>query len=148
RPETAGHVAAYLERRLGRSTDAEADRETLLPLAGGLLTGGPEPVRTALAAVLGAPGALACASLRAELRDILLDHEDDPAVLDALLRAAVLPSRGPGEEPSDRGRGDEPDEERGDRPGEERGLGPGEERGRGPVEGHGCGPGREPADGL
>ncbi|GGT22537.1 MULTISPECIES: trypsin-like peptidase domain-containing protein [Streptomyces] len=85
-PETAGQVAGYVERRLGR--DPAAADDVLLPLAGGLLTIGPVPVRTALATVLGAPGR---APLRGALRDVLLEHERDPAVLDALLRAAVLP---------------------------------------------------------
>jgi hypothetical protein len=86
RPETAGHVAAYTDRRLDQGPAA---RGVLLPLVTGLLDGGPEPVRAALAGVLAGDGAPASGSLRRELRDHLLTHEDDPAVLDALLRAAA-----------------------------------------------------------
>ncbi|MFJ8546266.1 trypsin-like peptidase domain-containing protein [Streptomyces sp. NPDC093586] len=86
RPETAGHVAAYTDRRLDQGPAA---RDVLLPLVTGLLDGGPEPVRAALAGVLAGDGAPASGSLRRELREHLLAHEDDPAVLDALLRAAA-----------------------------------------------------------
>ncbi|MFJ3212933.1 hypothetical protein [Streptomyces flaveolus] len=86
RPEAAGHVAAYTDRRLDQGPAA---RGVLLPLVTGLLDGGPEPVRAALAGVLAGDGAPASGSLRQELRDHLLAHEDDPAVLDALLRAAA-----------------------------------------------------------
>ncbi|MFD5452616.1 hypothetical protein [Streptomyces sp. NPDC127100] len=85
RPETAGHVAAYTDRRLD---EGPAARGVLLPLVTGLLDGGPEPVRSALAGVLATDGAPASGSLRRELREHLLAREDDPAVLDALLRAA------------------------------------------------------------
>ncbi|MEU4655634.1 trypsin-like peptidase domain-containing protein [Streptomyces sp. NPDC023723] len=95
RPETAGQVAGYLDRRLGQ--DPAAARATLLPLVTGLLASGPEPLRSALATVLGAPDSTYRASLREELRDILLEHEREPAVLEALLRAAVLPGHGPGD---------------------------------------------------
>ncbi|WND34776.1 hypothetical protein RI578_10975 [Streptomyces sp. BB1-1-1] len=91
RPETAGHVAAYVDRRLDRDPAARA---VLHPLVTGLLDDGPEPVRAALAGVLagdgthgsGAPGS---GPLRRELREHLLAHEQDPAVLDALLHAAA-----------------------------------------------------------
>ncbi|MEU3661942.1 trypsin-like peptidase domain-containing protein [Streptomyces sp. NPDC032940] len=86
RPETAGHVAAYCDRRLDQGPAA---RGVLLPLVTGLLDGGPEPVRAALAGVLATDGAPASGSLRRELRDHLLAHEAEPAVLDALLRAAA-----------------------------------------------------------
>ncbi|MFV0133331.1 hypothetical protein ACLGIH_08860 [Streptomyces sp. HMX87] len=86
RPETAGHVAAYTDRRL--TAHGPAARSVLLPLVTGLLTDGPEPVRAALAGVLAAPGTAPCAALRRELREFLLAHEQDPAVLDALLHAA------------------------------------------------------------
>ncbi|MFI2413163.1 trypsin-like peptidase domain-containing protein [Streptomyces sp. NPDC018947] len=89
RPETAGHTAAYTDRRLDHGPAA---RGVLLPLVTGLLDGGPEPVRAALAVVLASDGAPASGSLRRELREHLLAHEEDPAVLDALLRAAA--SRG------------------------------------------------------
>ncbi|MFJ8086171.1 serine protease [Streptomyces sp. NPDC096205] len=81
RPETAGDLAGYADRRLDQGPHARA---VLLPLLTGLLDGGPVPVRAALAGVIAAPG-----PLRTELRAFLLDRERDPAVLDALLRAAA-----------------------------------------------------------
>ncbi|CAL9577351.1 trypsin-like peptidase domain-containing protein [Streptomyces sp. enrichment culture] len=81
RPETAADFAAYADRRLDQHPEARA---VLLPLLTGLLDGGPEPVRARLAGVIAGPG-----PLRAELRAFLLDRERDPAVLDALLRAAA-----------------------------------------------------------
>ncbi|GAB2877543.1 hypothetical protein GCM10027074_52000 [Streptomyces deserti] len=86
RPELAGQVAAYVDRRLDQGPAARA---VLLPLVTGLLDGGPEPLRAALAGVLGDPGAPDAGPLRRELRDLLLAREQDPAVLDALLRAAA-----------------------------------------------------------
>ncbi|MBP2051674.1 hypothetical protein J2Z21_004651 [Streptomyces griseochromogenes] len=86
RPETARHVAAYVDRRLDQGPAA---RSVLLPLVTGLLDGGAEQVRAALATVLAAPGAPASRPLRRELLDFLLIHEQDPDVLDALLHAAV-----------------------------------------------------------
>ncbi|MGW2745690.1 trypsin-like peptidase domain-containing protein [Streptomyces sp. NPDC001450] len=86
RPETAGHVAAYVDRRLDHGP---AVRPVLLPLVTGLLDGGPEGVRAALATVLAAPGAPASRPLRRELLDFLLAHEHEPDVLDAVLQAAV-----------------------------------------------------------
>ncbi|MFI9154647.1 hypothetical protein [Streptomyces sp. NPDC053367] len=80
-PQTAGDLATYTDRRLDQGTEARA---VLLPLLTGLLDGGPEPVRAALAGVIAAPG-----PLRTELREFLLQRERDPAVLDALLRAAA-----------------------------------------------------------
>ncbi|MEV0736264.1 trypsin-like peptidase domain-containing protein [Streptomyces sp. NPDC050549] len=85
-PETAAHLGVYVDRRLDHGPTARTD---LLPLVTGLLDGGPEPVRTALAAVLAAPGAPASRPLRSELLEFLLAHEHDPAVLDALLHAAA-----------------------------------------------------------
>ncbi|MFE9618909.1 hypothetical protein [Streptomyces sp. NPDC006384] len=90
RPETAGHVAAYTDRRLDEQ--GPAARGVLLPLVTGLLDGGPEQVRAALAGVLAADGAPGSGALRRELREHLLAHEDAPIVLEALLRAAA--SRG------------------------------------------------------
>ncbi|MFJ9898846.1 trypsin-like peptidase domain-containing protein [Streptomyces sp. NPDC091280] len=84
-PETAAHLGVYVDRRLDRGPTARAD---LLPLVTGLLDGGPQPVRTALAAALAAPGTPASRPLRRELLEFLLAHEHDPVVLDALLRAA------------------------------------------------------------
>ncbi|MEU7403954.1 trypsin-like peptidase domain-containing protein [Streptomyces sp. NPDC044948] len=86
RPETAGHLAAYADRRLDRDP---APRAVLLPLITALLDDGPEPVRAALAGVLAADGPTGSAPLRRELREHLLAHEHEPAVLDALLHAAA-----------------------------------------------------------
>ncbi|MGW8064376.1 serine protease [Streptomyces ziwulingensis] len=93
RPETAGHVAAYVDRRLDADPTA---RSVLHPLVTALLEDGPEPVRAALAGVLATDGAPGRGPLRGELRAHLLAHEREPAVLEALLHAAV---RGGGEEP-------------------------------------------------
>ncbi|MGW3360680.1 trypsin-like peptidase domain-containing protein [Streptomyces bungoensis] len=86
RPDIAGHVAAYADRRLDQGPAA---RSVLQPLVTGLLDGGPDEVRAALAAILAAPGAPASRPLRRELLDFLLTHEQDPAVLDTVLRTAV-----------------------------------------------------------
>ncbi|MFF9278292.1 serine protease [Streptomyces griseosporeus] len=91
RPDAAEDVAAYVDTRLDQGPGARAD---LLPLVTGLLDGGPERVRAALAAVLVAPGTPASGPLRRELRDLLLAHERDPGVLAALLHAAVHRSDG------------------------------------------------------
>ncbi|MFF8729824.1 hypothetical protein ACF073_25520 [Streptomyces sp. NPDC015171] len=86
RPETAGHVAGYVDRRLEQGPTA---RPVLLPLVTGLLDGGSEQVRAALATVLAAAGTAASRPLRRELLEALLDREQDPAVLDAVLHAAA-----------------------------------------------------------
>ncbi|NNN38255.1 serine protease, partial [Streptomyces sp. S3(2020)] len=86
RPETAADMAAYVDRRLDQGPGARA---VLLPLVTGLLDGGSEDVRAALAAVLATPGTPASRPLRRELLEFLLSHEHAPAVLDALLRAAA-----------------------------------------------------------
>ncbi|MEU6668224.1 trypsin-like peptidase domain-containing protein [Streptomyces sp. NPDC046727] len=86
RPETAGHVAGYVDRRLEQGPTA---RPVLLPLVTGLLDGGPEQVRAALATVLAAAGTPASRPLRRELLEFLLARERDPAVLDAVLHAAA-----------------------------------------------------------
>ncbi|MFI8950827.1 trypsin-like peptidase domain-containing protein [Streptomyces sp. NPDC053750] len=86
RPETAGHVAAYVDRRLDQGPAARA---VLRPLVTGLLDDGPEPVRAALAGVLAAADGPGHGPLRRELREHLLTHEQAPAVLDALLHAAA-----------------------------------------------------------
>ncbi|MFJ9817990.1 trypsin-like peptidase domain-containing protein [Streptomyces sp. NPDC101151] len=86
RPETAGHMAAYVDRRLDQGP---AVRSVLQPLVTGLLDGGPVQVRAALATVLAAPGAPASRPLRRELLDFLLAREHDPDVLDAVLHAAA-----------------------------------------------------------
>ncbi|MEV6766562.1 trypsin-like peptidase domain-containing protein [Streptomyces sp. NPDC051105] len=87
RPETAGQVAGFVERRLDQGVGARA---VLLPLVTGLLVDGPEPVRAALATVLGAAGTPVSRPLRRELLEFLLAHERDPGVLDALLHAAAV----------------------------------------------------------
>ncbi len=86
RPETAVDVAAYVDRRLDHGPAARA---VLLPLVTGLLDGGPEQVRAALAAVLAAPGTPVSRPLRQELLEVLLAEEHDPSVLIAVLHAAV-----------------------------------------------------------
>ncbi|MBX9395719.1 serine protease [Streptomyces sp. TRM72054] len=86
RPDRAAPVAAYVDRRLDAGPAA---RTVLFPLVTGLLNGGPEQLRVALAAVLGAPGAPASRALRRELCDFLLVHEHAPPVLETLLRTAA-----------------------------------------------------------
>ncbi|MER7187467.1 serine protease, partial [Streptomyces hyaluromycini] len=86
RPELAGQVAGFVERRLDQGAEA---RTVLLPLVTELLDDGPEPVRAALATVLGAAGTPVSRPLRQELLEFLLDRERDPGVLDALLHAAA-----------------------------------------------------------
>lgn len=94
-PGRGAQAAAYVERRLEHSPAARA---LLLPLVTGLLRDrpAPAPVRAALARVLAAPGSAGSRPLRAELLEVLLDFEQDtgrdPAVLDALLRAAAAGS--------------------------------------------------------
>ncbi len=90
RPETAGsvagQVAGQVDRRLEQGPTA---RPVLLPLVIGLLDGGPEPLRAALATVLAAPGTPASRPLRRELLEFLLAREEDPSVLLAVLHAAT-----------------------------------------------------------
>ncbi|MEU9413372.1 trypsin-like peptidase domain-containing protein [Streptomyces sp. NPDC048281] len=86
RPALAGQVAGFVERRLDQGAAA---RTVLLPLVTGLLHDGPEPVRAALATVLGAAGTPASRPLRRELLEFLLAREREPGVLDALLHAAA-----------------------------------------------------------
>ncbi|WP_328479409.1 serine protease [Streptomyces sp. NBC_00377] len=87
RPETAGHVADHVDRRLDQGPAARA---VLQPLITGMLDGGgPEQVRAALAGVLAAVGTPQSRPLRRELLEHLLTHESDPAVLDAVLHAAA-----------------------------------------------------------
>ncbi|GGQ89703.1 hypothetical protein GCM10010280_41380 [Streptomyces pilosus] len=94
RPELTGTVAAYADRRLDHG--GPADRAVLRALLTGLLDDGPQPLRLVLAGVLTAPGTRASRPLRRELLDALLARESDPAVLEAVLRAAA---RTPGPEP-------------------------------------------------
>nr|WP_328707516.1 hypothetical protein [Streptomyces sp. HM190] len=91
RPETAGHAAAYVERRLQQGPGTRA---ALFPLIGGLIVDGPVQLRAALAAVFAEPGTAACGPLRREFLDLLMATERDPSVLDTLLRA-VAASRVP-----------------------------------------------------
>ncbi|MCW8379079.1 trypsin-like peptidase domain-containing protein [Streptomyces justiciae] len=94
RPEIAADVAAYVDRRLDQGPGTRA---VLFPLVTGLLDDGREEVRTALAGVLVTPGTAASHPLRRELLEHLLSHEREPAVLDALLRAAARhPEEGDG----------------------------------------------------
>ncbi|MFD3381879.1 MULTISPECIES: serine protease [unclassified Streptomyces] len=86
RPEAAAHVAAYVDRRLEHGPAA---RSVLYPLVTGLLDGGRPQLRAALAKVFAAPGTLMAHPLRREFLDLLLTREDDPVVLDALVRAAA-----------------------------------------------------------
>ncbi|MFF3377927.1 trypsin-like peptidase domain-containing protein [Streptomyces sp. NPDC002680] len=95
RPETAGHMAEYVDRRLDQGPTV---RPVLLPLVTGLLDDGPAPVRAALATVLAAPGSPISQPLRHELLEALLAREHDPTVLDALLRATVEATARHGEE--------------------------------------------------
>ncbi|MFG3010988.1 hypothetical protein ACGFZB_11100 [Streptomyces cinerochromogenes] len=107
RPETAGPLAGDIGRRLDQGPTA---RPVLLPLVTGLLDGGPEPLRAALATVLAAPGTAASRPLRRELLEALLAGEQAPAVLEAVLHAAV--ERGTaGEEPGEDDAGAESREE-------------------------------------
>ncbi|MBB5930085.1 hypothetical protein FHS34_005578 [Streptomyces echinatus] len=109
RPETAGHVAGYVDRGLEQGPTA---RPVLLPLVTGLLDGGPEPVRAALATVLAAAGTPASRPLRRELLEFLLAREQDPAVLDAVLHAAVAPGDEAGEGTGEGAGAPSPDEDR------------------------------------
>ncbi|MEU0119539.1 trypsin-like peptidase domain-containing protein [Streptomyces bobili] len=79
-PEAVGDLAAHVDERLDDGTVSTA---VLFALVTGLLEGGPEPLRAALAGILAGPGAL-----RRELLDFLLAHEREPAVLDAVLHSA------------------------------------------------------------
>ncbi|MFF0427666.1 trypsin-like peptidase domain-containing protein [Streptomyces sp. NPDC004520] len=91
-PEGAPLVAAFVDRRL---EDGPAVRAILFPLVTDLIRGRPAALRRALAPVLAAPGTGASRHLRAELLDVLLEHEryeaetGEPTVLEALLRAAA-----------------------------------------------------------
>ncbi|MEU6240458.1 trypsin-like peptidase domain-containing protein [Streptomyces sp. NPDC047024] len=109
-PDSAGSVAAYVARRLGQGPTA---RSELLPLVGGLLGTGAEPVRTALATVLATPGETASGPLRRELLDLLFAHEREPAVLLAAARAAVGHLRDGDCDGDDEGDGDGEAEARG-----------------------------------
>ncbi|MFD3559018.1 serine protease [Streptomyces sp. NPDC058686] len=93
RPDAAQDIAAYVDRCLEHGP---AGRAVLFPLVTGLLRTCPAPGRAALAPVLAAPGTGASRALRGELLDVLLAHEDDPDVLDAVLRTAVHSTEGAG----------------------------------------------------
>ncbi|MFE8936854.1 serine protease [Streptomyces sp. NPDC007872] len=91
-PGSAPHVAAFTDRRLEAGPEARA---VLFPLVTGLIRSGPVVLRCALAPVLAAPGTGASRHLRAELLDVLLEHERHRAgagelsVLEALVTAAA-----------------------------------------------------------
>ncbi|MFI9117824.1 trypsin-like peptidase domain-containing protein [Streptomyces bikiniensis] len=92
RPGDAPQVAAFVDRRLEAGPEAGT---VLLPLVGDLVRSRSVPLRRALAPVLAAPGTGASRHLRAELLDVLLDHEryeaeaGETSVLEALLTAAA-----------------------------------------------------------
>ncbi|WP_249375481.1 serine protease [Streptomyces sp. I05A-00742] len=92
RPESAPHVAAFVDRRL---EDGPSARAVLFPLVTHLLRTRPAQVRRALVPVLAAPGTAASRGLRRELLDVLLEREQQEpyerggTVLDALLRAVA-----------------------------------------------------------
>ncbi|MFE0703902.1 trypsin-like peptidase domain-containing protein [Streptomyces sp. NPDC058872] len=91
-PEGARHVAAFVDRRF---EDGPVARAVLFPLVTSLIRSRTAALRCALAPVLAAPGTGASRHLRAELLDVLLEHErheagsGDRTVLEALLRAAA-----------------------------------------------------------
>ncbi|MFE9318452.1 hypothetical protein ACFYNV_25665 [Streptomyces albidoflavus] len=98
RPGTAGHVAAYAERRLARG-GADAEVGALVRAA---FRTGPPSVRAALAPLVAAPEEAPGAALRGELLEELLRDETHPDVLEALLVALVVrhdarPGAAPGE---------------------------------------------------
>ncbi|QFR00681.1 trypsin-like peptidase domain-containing protein [Streptomyces phaeolivaceus] len=103
RPEVAGQVAAYVDRRLEHGPGTRA---VLFPLVSGLIVDGPVQVRAALAAVFAEPGTQASGPLRRELLDLLMATERDPSVLDALLRAAAARGAEAGAEGAADGSGD------------------------------------------
>ncbi|AMM07929.1 Large Pro/Ala/Gly-rich protein [Streptomyces albidoflavus] len=86
RPDTAGHVAAYAERRLARG-GADAEVGALVRAA---FRTGPPSVRAALAPLVAAPCDAQGAALRGELLTELLREETHPDVLEALLVALVV----------------------------------------------------------
>ncbi|MGW1803437.1 trypsin-like peptidase domain-containing protein [Streptomyces sp. NPDC002078] len=85
-PQTAGHLAAHVDRRLA---EGPTTRAVLLPLVTGLLDDAPEQLRAALATILAAAGPPASRPLRRELLELLLAREQEPSVLDAVLHAAA-----------------------------------------------------------
>ncbi|MFJ4872469.1 trypsin-like peptidase domain-containing protein [Streptomyces sp. NPDC088757] len=91
-PGSAPHVAAFTDRRLEAGPEARA---VLFPLVTGLIRSGPVVLRRALAPVLAAPGTGASRHLRAELLDVLLEHEGhradtgETSVPEALVTAAA-----------------------------------------------------------
>ncbi|MCC5478602.1 serine protease [Streptomyces barringtoniae] len=98
RPQTAGRLAAHVDRRLAQGPTV---RPVLLPLVTGLLEDAPEQLRAALATVLAAAGTPASRPLRRELLEVLLAREQEPSVLDAVLHAAAEPGNGNGDSDSD-----------------------------------------------
>ncbi|MFE7812911.1 serine protease [Streptomyces sp. NPDC057433] len=92
RPDLAGQLAAYADRRLDQEP---ADRDVLLPLLAGLLDTGPQRLRAALAGALAEPGTPASRPLRRALLDPLLTRDDDPDVLAVVLGTAARHTDGP-----------------------------------------------------
>ncbi|MFI0897654.1 trypsin-like peptidase domain-containing protein [Streptomyces sp. NPDC020983] len=86
RPAAAAGAARFLDVRLEQGPVV---RSVVLPFTAELLRDHPAPVRSALVAVLAAPGSHLSRPLRQELLDVVLDTERDPDVLDALLTAAA-----------------------------------------------------------
>ncbi|WP_327288432.1 trypsin-like peptidase domain-containing protein [Streptomyces sp. NBC_01198] len=86
RPAGAAAVARFLDLRLEQGPGVRA---VVLPLTTALLRDHPPAVRSALLAVLAAPGSHLSRPLRQELLDAALESERDPDVLDALLTAAA-----------------------------------------------------------
>ncbi|WP_372409988.1 trypsin-like peptidase domain-containing protein [Streptomyces luteireticuli] len=90
RPDSAPHVAAFIDRRL---EEGSAARAVLFPLVSHMLRTRPAQVRRALAPVLAGPGTPVSRALRRELLEVLLEREEqetdeqDLTVADALLRA-------------------------------------------------------------
>ncbi|WP_425347971.1 hypothetical protein [Streptomyces durhamensis] len=94
-PQTAGRIAAHVDRRLAQGP---TNRPVLLPLVTGLLDDAPEQLRAALATVLAAPATPASRPLRRELLEFLLAREQHPYVLDAVLHTAAEHGDGRAEE--------------------------------------------------
>ncbi|MFD9909435.1 trypsin-like peptidase domain-containing protein [Streptomyces sp. NPDC059063] len=83
-PQTAAAAAAYVDLRLEQGPGV---RGALIPLVTELLRSRSQDVRIALAPVLAAPGTEASGPLRADLLDLLLGQEREPAVVEAVLHA-------------------------------------------------------------
>ncbi|MGA4839265.1 trypsin-like peptidase domain-containing protein [Streptomyces sp. G45] len=98
-PEAAEAAAAYVDLRLEQGPGV---RGALYPLVTELLESRAVGVRRALAPVLAAPGTEASAPLRAELLDLLLAREHEPAVVEEALRAVCARPEAPSGAAADR----------------------------------------------